>query len=455
MVEPEETDSDGQGVETVSKYTTELRYICETYAGASKEVAYGKINTVLEAARQKLFSFDYPIFDYAYKKPLETKIMRHFYMREIGLETVGQFKFFLEMKMNEIMPYYNQLYESELIKFDPMHDFDFSETSQKKGSGNDSKSSTGSMKSGSQTDSDKWNTGKTTGTETSSGNVTGSGTDGQDRTRSENDNTTGQESKDTTTHDGKDVTTSGNGTVTKTTSNNETVTGNSTTEDNGQHSLTGNDVQNDTGTVKDAGDNTKWNYFHDTPQGNLNDITNANYLTNATKDTEDLKNTRTNDLTKETSRQEDGTNKNTQIVNGKTTTESSGNGKDVSETSGTETVTADGTVKVVGNSTETTEKSGTDNVDGTWSSNEDSTGNTQTSGTSEGHETGKVVNAGTQETMGNVTGEYTTLDDYIRHVAGKSQGKSYSQMLAEFRSTFLNIDMMVIDDLEELFMGIY
>ena len=439
----------------MSKYTTELRYICETYADKKQSTGYGEIADVMEKARPKLFSFSYPIFDEDYKKPLETKIMRHFYMREIGLETVGQFKFFLEMKMNEIMPYYNQLYESELIKFNPMHDFDYSETSQKKGSGNDSKTSTGNVRSGSQTDSDKWATGKTTGTESTTGNVTGSGTDSSDRTWGEKDKATKQTSEDTTSHNGKDVTTSGNGTVTKTTQDTTTVTGNSETIDNGSTNTTTSNTTQDTGTVKDAADNLKWNYFHDTPQGNLDNITNANYLTNATKDTEDLKNTRTNDLTRTEHGTVEGTNNNTQTSNGKTTTESNGSGKDTSETAGTETVSEDGLVNVAGNSTETMEKSGTDNVDGTWSSNEDSTGNTQTSGTSEGHETGKVVAAGTQETTGNVTGEYTTLDDYIRHVAGKSQGKSYSQMLAEFRSTFLNIDMMVIDDLEELFMGLY
>lgn len=423
----------------MSKYTTELRYICETYADRKASGGYGEIAEIMEKARPKLFSFDYPIFDAAYKKPLETKIMRHFYMREIGLETVGQFKFFLEMKMNEIMPYYNKLYESELIKFNPMHDFDYSETSQKKGSGNDSKNSTGSLRTGNQTDSDKWNTGKTTGTESSTGNVTGSGTDSSDRTWNETD--------DTTTHDGKDTTTSSKGTGTKTTQDTTTVTGNSETVDNGGTNTTVSSTVQDTGTVKDAADNLKWNYFHDTPQGNLDNINNASYLTNATKDTEDLKNTRTNDLTRQENGSTEGTSNNTQTTNGKTTTESNGSGKDTSETSGTENVTEDGTVNVV--------KSGTENANGTWSSKEDSTGNVESSGTSEGHETGKVVSAGTQESTGNVTGEYSTLDDYIRHVAGKSQGKSYSQMLTEFRSTFLNIDMMVIDDLEELFMGLY
>lgn len=41
-------------------------------------------------------------------------------MREIGLETLELFRYFMRMKMWEIMPYYNQLYKSELIEFDPL-----------------------------------------------------------------------------------------------------------------------------------------------------------------------------------------------------------------------------------------------------------------------------------------------------------------------------------------------
>lgn len=60
-----------------------------------------------------IFDFDYPIFDEKYRPVLEKKIIDHYYFREIGLETVGQFKWFLKDKLNRIMPYYNQLYTTE------------------------------------------------------------------------------------------------------------------------------------------------------------------------------------------------------------------------------------------------------------------------------------------------------------------------------------------------------
>lgn len=55
-----------------------------------------------------------------HKKELETKIIRHYYFEEIGCDTPDQFIFRLNEQLARIMPYYNQLYASELIKFNPM-----------------------------------------------------------------------------------------------------------------------------------------------------------------------------------------------------------------------------------------------------------------------------------------------------------------------------------------------
>lgn len=109
----------------MSKYTTELRFICETLAGydASQDERI-TVNDVIEKARTKIFDFDYPIFDKLYKPTLETKIIKHYYTREICAETYGRWKLFLDERMNLIMPYYNQLYESERLKFDPFNDID-------------------------------------------------------------------------------------------------------------------------------------------------------------------------------------------------------------------------------------------------------------------------------------------------------------------------------------------
>lgn len=109
----------------MSNYTTEVRFICEYEAGLDKSKGYNDVNSIIASARPKIFNFSYPIFDNNYKSVIETKILKHFYTREIGFETVGLWKLKLDTKMNEIMPYYNKLYESELIEFDPMKDFDY------------------------------------------------------------------------------------------------------------------------------------------------------------------------------------------------------------------------------------------------------------------------------------------------------------------------------------------
>lgn len=127
----------------MSKYTTEVRFICETLAGYDESQGYGKIDDIIEAARPKIFDFSYPIYDTSYKSVLEHKILNHYYLREIGMETVGVWKHFLNMKMNEIMPYYNKLYESAAMEYDPLHDVDYYRKHEGKDTGsNESKTTT-------------------------------------------------------------------------------------------------------------------------------------------------------------------------------------------------------------------------------------------------------------------------------------------------------------------------
>ena len=81
---------------------------------------------------------EYPIFDELYRETLNKKIIDHYYFHEIGQETAGQFRHFLKTKMNEIMPYYNQLYRSELIEIDPITTFKEVHTEVKDKLGTDS-----------------------------------------------------------------------------------------------------------------------------------------------------------------------------------------------------------------------------------------------------------------------------------------------------------------------------
>lgn len=105
----------------MSKYTTEVRFICETASGLGESKGYADVDTIITNAIPKIFTFTFPIFDENYRTVLEKKILKHFYTREICEETVGLWKLRLDAKLNEIMPYYNKLYNSELLEFNPLY----------------------------------------------------------------------------------------------------------------------------------------------------------------------------------------------------------------------------------------------------------------------------------------------------------------------------------------------
>lgn len=111
----------------MSKYTTEVRFICERFAGLDESQGFTKVDDIVEKARHSIFE-RYPIFDENYRSVLETKILKHFYTREIGFETVGLWLLKLNQKMCEIMPYYNQFYESQRLTFNPLVNIDTSQT---------------------------------------------------------------------------------------------------------------------------------------------------------------------------------------------------------------------------------------------------------------------------------------------------------------------------------------
>lgn len=248
----------------MSKYTTEVRYICETYCGLNESEGYNSVENILTVSAPKVFDFNFPIFDESYRLPLERKILKHFYTREIGEETVGLWKLRLNTRLNEIMPYYNKLYESELLEFNPLYDADYYRDGNRDGKRND-----------------KENVGS-------------------------------------------------NGTANR----------------------------------QNVPKNSRWTLFSDTPQGGITGIANAEdpsvlsnaYLTNATHEITDATGSTDNTQTSQ------NTNRNTDIV---------------------------------------------------------------------------------------------TTEDYLEHVYGKFPGRSYSKMILEYRETFLNIDMQIIKELEDLFMGLW
>lgn len=108
----------------MSKYTTEVRFICESKSGLEVSGGSGDVDNIIANSWNKIFTSKAPFFDEEYRSILCKKILKHYYLREICCETVGIWTLWMNTRLEEIMPYYNQLYESAKIEFNPMHDVD-------------------------------------------------------------------------------------------------------------------------------------------------------------------------------------------------------------------------------------------------------------------------------------------------------------------------------------------
>lgn len=73
-----------------------------------------EINQIVNDLDFKLFDFDYNLYDNELKSAFEKKFIDHFYFYEIGLTPIARFKKALQIKLNDIYPYFKQLYQTEL-----------------------------------------------------------------------------------------------------------------------------------------------------------------------------------------------------------------------------------------------------------------------------------------------------------------------------------------------------
>lgn len=255
----------------MSKYTTEVRFICESKAGLSESAGCDNVDDIVSRSWNKIFTSKAVFFDEEYRSVLCQKILKHYYLREIGCETAGVWKLWMNTRLEEIMPFYNQLYKSALLEFNPLYDVDLKRTHNRK------------------VDSTKQD-------------------DGTSKTVSSGENS-------------------------------------------------------ESGTSSGSSSNTKKDLYSDTPQGAITGLENENYLTNARKITD----------------------------------------------------------------------SGS------------SSGEYSSSGTNSSTVNGETSNSGTAN----------SLEDYVENVSGKQGTESYSSMILKFRETFLNIDMQVIEEFSDLFMGLW
>lgn len=120
-----------------------------------------------------VWAFDYPsYYTGAMKTAFEKKVLDHYWLRQIGQETVGRWLHYFRSRMREIMPYYIQLYESQALMAeidDPFGNVDIVETYEEerteKSTGKLDSTTTGSRESQTSGTSATENAGTSTGTD--------------------------------------------------------------------------------------------------------------------------------------------------------------------------------------------------------------------------------------------------------------------------------------------------
>lgn len=427
----------------------------------------------------------YPIFDESYRNYLNKKIIDHFYFREIGQETPDRFNFFLARKMNEIMPYYNQIYESTLIDYDPLATEFFKEgthTERKREyEGNAKKRS----KRG-ETTGEVFSSNEDTKHNEIFGQVSKEGNVGSYSKQ-------GDKNVDTVNKKIEDF--------------NEDKTS-KTTEDFNQDK-----VSKETQALSEDKGSKKTEDFTENREGNVLTTTDMHTKTVSESDSTGTKKTNTSQttvfsdlpqagMTQSTTIKPDGTIVKTQTGYATTTTDVAGTENTTTtdhtttttNTDNTGTVNADSTEKITNdNTTNVTENKTNDNViDVTENIKNDNvtdfTGNTQNDNVTDftqnekttWHESGNHTEDTDYKNDTNTDVTYNAKNDSERNTAvsgnssslrketsktgenvsetftGKGRkGVSAADLILKYRSTLINVDMMVIEELETLFMGVY
>lgn len=122
----------------MSKYTTEVRFILENdYMKKHGNLDASPIDIVKDSNFLNVddaidFSIDVStVISDDVRRQLNkgcNLLLLHNYTREIGFETVGLWKFKMQSRLNEIVPYYAELYQSVFNTYDPFIDTDVTTT---------------------------------------------------------------------------------------------------------------------------------------------------------------------------------------------------------------------------------------------------------------------------------------------------------------------------------------
>lgn len=76
----------------------------------------------------ELFDFDYQFDDQQFKEEIEQAIIDYYYFYEIGQPTSEMFKHKFRARWLRMVDYYNELYNTTLLDYDPLTNYKMSET---------------------------------------------------------------------------------------------------------------------------------------------------------------------------------------------------------------------------------------------------------------------------------------------------------------------------------------
>lgn len=379
----------------------------------------------------------YPIFSEEYRPYLNQKIIDHFFFREIGQETPDRFNFFLRRKMNEIMPYYNKLYESTLIEFNPLateffqegreHSTDklFESLSKNKGKRAETVGEVFSRNEDTKHD-------QTVG-QVANEKVTGS----YDKSGNKTVDTTGKKLEDLT----QDKT----GKRTEALSEEKSGTKTDTTDMNVKEVGS---VESD-GTAKKVG--TQDTTFSDIPQAGIETTVVTAPDGTITRTTHGYATTTTNVSSSETTTTHDES-------NSTNNTDTAGTVKSETADTKTNANVIDDVEKVANDNTTTTEGKEVTKWDETGA-NKGTTDYTNDENTNAKGNTKEDSerNVATNVKTGNEHSEHSkTGESGSEMLTGSGRrGANPSELIKTYRQSLINVDMMVIAELETLFMGVY
>lgn len=128
-----------------------LYTVLNSIVNGRKTEDFTKIRNLAKDARPFVFYFDYPLSSNINKEKFETMILNHFLMRRIGFDTFNAFLIQLDVKLNEIMPVYNKMFDS----MSNWNIFNDGETIEKSGLENKTSESSNQIQTNSETGTNK------------------------------------------------------------------------------------------------------------------------------------------------------------------------------------------------------------------------------------------------------------------------------------------------------------